>query len=468
ADLVDEGTFHEYGGLAVAGQRQRHSLQSLIERTPADGVVTGTGSVNGLCVIVGYDYTVWAGTQGHQGHRKVTRMLELAHRRRLPVVIFGEGGGGRAGETDGLNAFGLDIPTWRQLGLLSGVVPLVGVVAGYSFAGNAAMLGGCDVIIATQDSSLGMGGPAMIEGGGLGTFTPDEVGPMAVQGPNGVVDLVVEDDRAAVAAARRYLSYFQGRAETYGSADQTLLRDAVPENRARSYDMRAVVDLLTDTASVLELRKDFGPSIITALGRVEGWPLGIVASNPMALGGAIDSAAADKMTRFVRVCETFDLPVLSLCDTPGILVGPEAEKEATVRHAARLFVATASLRVPLLCVVLRKAYGLGAQAMFGGSVHAPFFTVAWPTAQFGSMGVEGMVRLGFRRELDQLEDEDERRRFFDEQARSIYEKGSALTAATYFELDDVIDPADTRSWIATALHNPRATPGPASRPIDPW
>ncbi|MEM8902766.1 MAG: carboxyl transferase domain-containing protein [Actinomycetota bacterium] len=479
ADLCDEGSFVEYGPLVLAAQRRRRSVEELIEKTPADGLVGGVGTVNGdrfdaraaQAVVMSYDYTVLAGTQGNQNHRKKDRLFEVAARQRLPVVLLTEGGGGRPGDTDGLGVAGLDCLAFRLFGELSGLVPLVGINSGRCFAGNAALLGCCDVVIATADSNIGMGGPAMIEGGGLGVFRPDEVGPMEVQVPNGVVDIAVADEAEAVQVAKRYLSYFQGPLTNWECADQRRLRHVIPENRLRAYDIRSVVTGLADTGSVLELRRSFGVGMVTALARVEGRPVGIVANDPTHLGGAIDSEGADKAARFLQLCDAFDLPIVFLCDTPGIMVGPEAETSGTVRHASRLFVVGGSLSVPFVTVVLRKGYGLGAQAMAGGSFHAPLFTVAWPTGEFGGMGLEGAVKLGYRDELAAVEDTEERAALFDEMVARMYDHGKALNFATHFEIDDVIDPADTRRWISSALVS--APPPPPregkKRPcIDTW
>jgi len=488
-DLCDEGSFVEYGPLVIAAQRRRRSLEDLIQNTPADGMVAGVGSVNGAlfeaeggakgnaersstqCIVMSYDYTVLAGTQGAQNHRKKDRMFELAEQWRLPVVFFTEGGGGRPGDTDGLGVSGLDCLAFSYFGRLSGLVPLVGVTTGRCFAGNAALLGCCDVVIATEDSNIGMGGPAMIEGGGLGIFRPEEVGPMDVQTANGVVDVAVADEAEAVDAARRYLAYFQGATSQWSCADQRLLRSLVPENRLRVYDVRAVVETLADEGSVLELRRGFGHGMVTALARIEGRPVGIVANNPTHLAGAIDSDGADKATRFMQLCDAFDLPLLFLCDTPGIMVGPEAEKTALVRHAARMFVTAASVSVPFFTIVLRKSYGLGAQAMAGGSFKSPFFAVAWPTGEFGGMGLEGAVKLGFRKELAAIEDAEERRALYEEMVDRMYQHGKAINSASHFEIDDVIDPAESRRWVVSAL---RSVPEPPPRSgkkrpcVDTW
>jgi len=479
ADLCDPGSFHEYGAFTVAAQRSRRSMKDLIARTPADGLVMGIGRVNGdlfpdvdaRCVAMAYDYTVLAGTQGAKNHEKKDRMFELAAELRLPMVVFAEGGGGRPGDTDAIVSGWLNIKAFTLLAKLSGLVPLVGVVSGRCFAGNAVVAGCCDVIIATAKTSLGMGGPAMIEGGGLGVFHPDEVGPTSVQRRNGVIDVVVADEAAAVRAAKQYLSYFQGPIKQWACADQRELRQVIPENRLRVYDVRRVIDLIADRDSVLELRRDFGTNMVTALIRVEGRPLGLLANNPMVLGGAIDANAADKAARFLQLCDAFDLPVLSLCDTPGNMVGPEAERSALVRHCCRLYVIGANLTVPIFSVVLRKAYGLGAQGMVGGSFHLPAFSVAWPTGEFGPMNLEGAVKLGFRKELEAISDPAQRKARFDEMVVEAYERGKALSTATLFEIDDVIDPADTRSWVMAGL---RSLPAPIPRTgkkracVDTW
>jgi acetyl-CoA carboxylase carboxyltransferase component len=460
ADLVDPGSFVEYGSLAIAAQRRRRSLDDLVARTPADGLVAGVGTVDGRpTAVLSYDYTVLAGTQGYQNHRKKDRLFDVIERQRLPVVFFAEGGGGRPGDTDAPGVSGLDCLAFNLWGGLSGWVPLVGITSGRCFAGNAAILGCCDVVIATAGSNIGMGGPAMIEGGGLGVFAPEEIGPLDVQVGNGVVDIAVADEAEAVAVAKRYLSYFGGPADGWACADQTALRDLIPENRRRVYDVRAVIETLADTGSVLELRPGFGLGMITVLARVEGRPLGIVANNPAHQAGAIDADGADKAARFMQLCDAFDLPLLFLCDTPGIMVGPDAETTALVRHASRLFVTGANLAVPSGTIVLRKGYGLGAQAMAGGSFKAPLFCVAWPTGEFGGMGLEGAVRLGYRTELEAIDDPDERDRAFDRMVAQAYEHGKALNSATHFEIDDVIDPADSRRWIATTFG---AAPPPAS------
>ena len=478
-DLVDPGSFVEWGAFAIASQRTRRTQEDLIEKTPADGLITGVGRVNGSLfgpeksrvAVALYDYTVLAGTQGKTNHHKKDRLFEIVEEQRLPLVFFTEGGGGRPGDVDVQSVAGLNTMAFHIFGRLSGSSPLVGINSGRCFAGNAAILGCCDVVIATKNSSIGMGGPAMIEGGNLGVFAPEEVGPMSVQVPNGMVDIAVEDEGEAVAVAKKYLSYFQGALPEWRAADQRLLRRAVPENRLRVYDVRNVIETLCDEASVLELRRAFGLGMVTALARIEGKPLGIVANNPTHLAGAIDSDGSDKAARFLQLCDAFDLPVLFLCDTPGMMVGPEVEKTALVRHCSRLFVTGANLGVPFGTIVLRKAYGLGAQAMAGGSFHAGTFAISWPTGEFGGMGLEGAVKLGYRKELEAIADASERRAAFDKMVAAAYARGKALSTATYFEVDEVIDPADSRRWVATALLDapPRPRNPHKKRPhIDTW
>jgi acetyl/propionyl-CoA carboxylase alpha subunit/acetyl-CoA carboxylase carboxyltransferase component len=456
ADLVDEGSFVEYGALTIAAQRNRRSEEDLIANTPADGLVAGVatigadrfGAAAAEAVVLSYDYTVLAGTQGMRNHAKTDRVFDLAARKRLPVVLFAEGGGGRPGDTDVGNIAGLDVPTFRALGALSGQVPLLSIVSGRCFAGNAALAGACDVIIATPDANIGMGGPAMIEGGGLGVYRPEDIGPIDVQRRNGVVGLAARDEAHAVSLARKYLSYFQGSVTRWEAPDPRLARHVVPENRLRAYDIRKAIESVVDVDSVLELRPDYGVGVVTALVRVGGVAYGLLANSSHHLGGAIDAEAADKIGDFLELCESFQLPLVSLCDTPGFMVGPEAEKEAAVRRFSRLFVLGARLTIPLGMIILRKGYGLGAMAMAAGSFHAPDFTIAWPTGEIGGMGLEGAVRLGFRKELTSVADPIERQQLFDRLVEAAYQHGKALTSATTFELDDVIDPADSRAWIS--------------------
>jgi acetyl-CoA carboxylase carboxyltransferase component len=459
-DLVDPGSFVEYGQLAVAAQRQRRSEDELRRQTPADGVITGLATINAeqfgtaaseVAVVI-YDYTVLAGTQGYFHHRKIDRILAVAEAQRLPVVIYTEGGGGRPGDTDVTTQIaGLDLPTFARFAGLAGKVPRVAVNNGYCFAGNAALFGSADLRLATRTSWIGMAGPAMIEGGGLGRFEPTEIGPVEVQSANGVIDFVAQDEAEATACARALLGCFQGRVARYDHADQAELAGLLPEDRRYSYHVRRVIETLVDTGSFIELGADFGPAVVTGFVRVEGRPLGLLASDCRVLGGAIDAAAAEKAARFMRLCSAHGIGLLSLIDTPGFMVGPDSEKQAAVRHMSDLFVAGAQLEVPLVAIFLRKGYGLGAMALAGGSFAAPVHAAAWPTGEFGGMGLEGAVRLGFRKELEAESDPEKREALFDKLVGELYRKGRAIEAATHLEIDAVIDPADTRRVASRAF-----------------
>ena len=477
ADLCDEGSFLEYGALAVAAQSTRRSADDLMRNTLADGMVSGIGSINGMlfgpgksrAVVMSYDATVLAGTQGKRNHQKTDRMLGIALANKLPVVLFAEGGGGRPGDVDVPTVAGLFVPTFASFARLNGQVPVLGVVAGRCFAGNAALLGCCDVVIATRSSNIGMGGPAMVEGGGLGVYTPEQIGPSAVQFANGVIDLLVEDEAQAVQAARHYLSFFQGRFKDWLAPDAAALRHVVPENRLRAYDTRHAMVGLVDQGSLLELRAGFGVGIHTALARIEGRAVGLLVNNPLHLGGAIDPDAADKAARFMQLCNAHGLPLVSLIDTPGFMVGPEVEEQAQVRHVSRMFIAAAHLRVPFVAIVLRKGYGLGAMAMAAGGFHEPTLMAAWPTGEFGGMGLEGYVRLGFRKELEAVPEGPQRDALFAQLVQARYDMGSAINMAATLEIDAVIDPAQSRQWLVRVLESAAQSSAAAHLPtIDAW
>ncbi|GAA6189326.1 carboxyl transferase domain-containing protein [Litorivita sp. NS0012-18] len=479
AQVCDAGSFKEYGEFAIAAQIQRRSMEDLVENTTGDGILTGLGQVNGdqfgddlaRCAFAVGDYMVLAGTQGQRHHRKLDRILKVAEEWTIPLVLFAEGGGGRPGDTERFVYSGMSTPTFSQLANLSGKVPLVGIVSGRCFAGNAALVGCCDVIIADESSNLGMAGPAMIEGGGLGIYPPEEIGPIDVQSANGVVDIRVKDEAEACEVARKYLSYFQGATTDWTAPDARALRHVVPQNRLRSYEVRDAIEGMADVGSVLELRREFGVGIVTAFMRIEGRPFGVIANNSKHLGGAIDADASDKAARFMQLCDAFDIPMISLCDTPGFMVGPEAERSALVRHVSRMFVTARSLSVPVFAVVLRKCYGLGAMGMIGGGTYDNLMSVSWPTGEFGPMGLEGAVTLGFRRELDAVTDAGEKKALYDKLVAQMYEQGKAIKVAQTLEIDAVIDPAETRDWLLAGLRSVRLRPPMSGRKrpmVDPW
>ncbi len=484
--LCDENSFLEYGQMAVAAQRTRRKIQDLIENTAADGIITGLATINsGLfqgdkhrqaevncrAAVVVNDYTVLAGSQGYFHHHKLDRILQIAEQEKLPVVMYTEGGGGRPGDVDVLTQIaGLNITSFAVWARLSGQVPRIAVNNGYCFAGNAALFGCADITIATETSWIGMAGPAMIEGGGLGSFRPTEIGPIDVQTKNGVVDIVARDEGHATALAQQLLGYFQGALPNWTAADQALLRSAMPIDRRFSYKVRELIDILVDADSFLELRNTFGKGIVTGFARIEGRPIGMMANDCRELGGAVDAQASDKAARFMQLCDGFGIPIISLCDTPGFMVGPASEEQASVRRMSSMFVAGASLTIPLVAIFLRKAYGLGAMAMAGGSFAAPIYSASWPTGEFGGMGLEGAVQLGFKKELDQLSDPAEREALFNRLVDESYEKGKATEAASFLEIDAVIDPVDTRSVILRALaaHDPNVRPHKPRNMIDTW
>jgi acetyl-CoA carboxylase carboxyltransferase component len=460
ADLVDDGSFTEYGQLAIAAQRSRRNFEELQVETAGDGVITGTATINsadhgtaaGSVAVVVNDYSVLAGTQGFFHHKKLDRILELAEDQRLPVIMYTEGGGGRPGDTDvTTHMAGLNIKSFSTWAGLSGLVPRIAVNNGYCFAGNAALFGCADITIATRKSWVGMAGPAMIEGGGLGEFKPTDVGPIEVQSNNGVVDIVAEDEAHATTLAKQCLGYFQGTTASWSCADQTALRDVVPEDRRWAYQVRDAIEIIADTGTFLELRSAYSRGMVTGFMRLEGRPIGLIANDCQHLGGAVDATGAEKAARFLQLCDAFELPLLSLTDTPGFMVGPDSEKEASVRKMSSLFVTGASISVPLVAIFLRKGYGLGAMAMTAGSFAAPVHTASWPTGEFGAMGLEGAVRLGFKKELHEVPEGPERDALFDNLLAGMYAAGRATEAATYTEIDAVIDPASTRSTVIKAL-----------------
>ncbi len=470
AAVVDPGSFVEYGRFVTAAQTDRRTDDELLDRTVADGIVGGVATVDGRsCAVLSYDYLVMAGTQGMRGHVKSDRLIDVIERLRLPTLFFAAGGGGRPGDTDIPLVSALDCTTFAAWARLSGQVPRIAVVDDNCFAGNAVIAGCADLIVACDGSSLGMGGPAMIAGGGLGEVAAADVGPLDVMTVNGVVDLAVERDDVD-AAARDLLCYFLGPGEEWVAPEQAPLRDAVPEREQVSYDPAPIVETLCDDDTVTWLRPDFAPELFTALGRIEGRTVGLFGNDTRRVAGAITADAGDKAARFLQLCDSAGFPVISLVDTPGMMVGPEAEASGMVRHASRLLIAGAQLSVPLVGVVLRRGYGLGAQAMLGGSTREPLMTLAWPGAHMGAMGLEGAVRLSMRAELAKIADEDERERTVGALTAAMREHSDVLNVARHFEIDDVIDPAQTRVIVARLLAAAaeRGRAAGSGRSVDAW
>ena len=459
-DLVQGKEVIEYGRFAVAAQRSRRDIDELRSQTAGDGVITATGHVNADLFATGRtetaliinDYTVLAATQGYYHHRKIDRLLDIAEQRCLPVVMYTEGGGGRPGDTDVLISMGgLDVPTFYRWAALAGKIPRIAVNHGYCFAGNAALFGAADLRIATRDSWIGMAGPAMIEGGGLGSYQATDIGPVGEHCRNGVVDVLVSDEQEATRAARQVLGYWQGALSHWDAAEQTVLRSILPENRRMAYDMRRILSVVLDSGTWLELRQDFGRAVIIGLGRIAGRAVAVLASDCRHLGGAIDIDAANKAADLFRLAERWQLPVVSFVDTPGFMVGPASERAGAPRVMAELFTAGAALTQPIVSIFIRRGYGLGAMAMAGGSFHVPVYSASWPEGEFGPMGLEGAVHLGYRQELEATPDGPEREALYQTLLNSLYERGRSTEAASYLEIDAVIDPADTRFAINEAL-----------------
>jgi len=469
--VLDAGSFVETGVLAGA------------EGEAAGGLVAGFGTLYGKAIAISsYDYSVWGGTQTGINHSKIDRVMDLALRHRWPFVCFADGGGARA---EGLRSSGFfgqgmanQVGTFDGMALLSGWVPTVSVVSGRSFAGNASIAGLSDVVFATRGSAIGIGGPPLVEAALGVTVTPEELGPSEMHERNGGIDLLIGDDAEGVDLVRRYLAYFLvERTEGTPSPTHATIRSIVPDNRRGLYDMRKVVRALADEGSVFELRPAWATGAITALARMGGHTVAVIANQPLSpIAGAIDSDAADKLARFIRLADAFDIPIVSLMDNPGFMLGPDAERAGIARHHARPLLAQVHRTVPLYLVHIRKAYGLGPMAM-GGMAQPTDLRLAWPTVEAGGMALEGAAALIQRREARDgpaaAEGEPggpsarERR---DELASSLREGSLALNAARRYTYDEVIDPAETRDRIVRMLD---LLPAPATRTtkkhyIDTW
>jgi acetyl-CoA carboxylase carboxyltransferase component len=439
--LADKDTFVEYGGLvrpAIAGMTGA-----------ADGLVMGTAKVGGRPVdLVCYDYTVYAGTQSAMNHAKITRMFEHAEKHRLPVICWLDGGGARP--HDMAVEARPSSPTFVVFARLSGLVPTIGIAPGRAFAGHANLAGLCDLLIATENSAMGMAGPPLVEAALGVKYTPEEIGPASVHWASGVIDILVKDEAEAIAAAHKYLSYFSSPQSGGEAPDQELLRTIIPENPRRAYNVRSVIQTLADRGSVLELKAGYGKAAVTAFARLDGRAVGIVANQPMHLAGAMDTPACLKMARFIQICDAFDIPVVILCDTPGLMVGPDVEKTGLMRHSARVLSALANATIPVLTVVLRKAYGLGYYIM-GSRPLDPAILLAWPTAEYGGMGLEGAVNIIHKKDLEAAASLEERADLHARLTASLKKSNTAVESAAKFLYDDVIDPAETREILIKTL-----------------
>lgn len=449
--LADPGSFREYGLLAKPGQPELDG--------PADGIVTGLARVRDRPIVVAsYDYTVLAGSQGNVNNTKLARILLIAEESRLPVVIFSEGAGHRVQEAT-LHTRGGGEAIFPALARLSGRVPTVCGVPGRAFAGNAIIAGLCDFVAGTRDAVIGMAGPPLVEAALGERLTPEEIGAIGIHAASGAAEAVAEDERQLIELISAYLSYFEGRLEPADPlVPATAMRSVVPADPRTPYDVREVISGLCDLGELLELRAGFAPSVVTALGRVDGWPVGFIASQPLVLAGAIDAPAADKISRFARLCDAFGLPAVFLVDSPGFLVGPAAERSGLLRHSTRVIHALTHLQIPVFTVTLRKSYGLAHVAMGGRQLGASMM-VAWPTAEYGAMGPEGAAKV--------LSGEDgiEAER---EHSMALRRNGASLRMAEIFAIDDMIDPAETRGTLADWLAAVMPATKPSHRPVDPW
>ena len=459
-DLVDLDSFIEYGQLAVAAQRNRRDYEDLMTETAADGIITGmckinselVGTENSNAIAIINDYSVLAGTQGFFHHKKLDRACELAIDSKLPVIMYTEGGGGRPADTDiSTQIAGLNITSFTNWAALTGKSLKIALNNGYCFAGNAALFGSADFCIATKKSWIGMAGPAMIEGGGLGTFKPEDIGPADMHFKNGHLDYLAEDEADGTKVVKKLLSYFQGITPDWEENEQSKLRNVIPEDRRMGFPVREIIETLADKESFLELKKVFGRSVITSFIRLEGRPFALIASDCQQLGGAIDSEASDKVANFLEICNLHNLPIISLVDTPGFMVGPDSETEGAFRRMGNFFKRGAKVDSPLVAIILRRGYGLGAMAMTGGSFVDPIYTASWPNGEFGGMGLEGYVKLGFKKELAAEETEEKRNALYEKLLAKMYEVGKATEAASYLEMDAVIDPIETRKVIIKAF-----------------
>jgi len=464
--LFDEGTFEEYGLLAAANG-QLAGEEDPARRSPADGVITGVGEIDGRSVAAAiYDFTVFGGSIGEVGERKVTRLREIALRDRIPMVWLVDSAGARleaGGDIDPRKIAGFADTGYlfREQVVMSGVVPQVAAMMGPGAAGTAYIPALADFLpMVKGTSSIAIGGPYLVESVVGEKVTEEELGGSKVHNElSGVADAEYADDAACLAAVREYLSFFPSHCEEKPprrpSSDPLDRRDddllkVVPENPRQAFDMHKVILSLVDDRKFFPLKPKWARNLITGLARVDGYPLGIVANNSMFYGGVLDVNSADKAARFINLCDAFQIPLLFLQDCPGFMVGTKVEQQGIIRHGAKMLYAVSQATVPKFTVVVRKGYGAGYYVM-NGRAYEPDLLVAWPGAEIGVMGPEGMVAIAARKLLQGAESPEAAKQMKSEMAEGLRQHISIYRTAALAMVDDVIDPRDTRRALARAL-----------------
>ena len=450
--LCDPGSFAEFGMLAHA--HSLHTTELAAEKTPADGVITGQGTIEGRpCCLAAYDFTVLAGSMGMVGEMKVTRMRELAMRNRVPMIWLLDSAGARIQETAGSTFAGAGALFYDQV-QMSGVVPQVAAMMGPCAAGTAYIPGLADFVpMVKETSSMSLGGARLVKASTGEDVTDMEMGGSQVHCyTSGVGDLEVEDDRACLEAVREFLGYLPSnnrdaapRKPTADPIDRRLdgLDQVVPANPRQGYDMRRLVKRIVDDEHFFEIKPTWARNIVTGFGRLGGGAVGVVANQPMHLGGILDVNAADKAARFIRMCDAFNVRLLFLQDVPGFMVGSKVEKEGIIRHGAKMLYAVSEATVPKVTVIVRKAYGAG-YFMMCGRGYQPDLIVAWPTAEISVMGPEGAVNILFNKQVEASADPDATRASLEAEVRKSIDP---YVAASWAYVDDVIDPEETRAVV---------------------
>ena len=469
--LFDKGSFVEIGILATAAEDP--SLAG--KRTPADGVITGFGLINGRkATVIAYDFTVIAGSIGEVGERKSQRIREMALSERIPIIWLLDSAGARIQEIASSKFASTGKLFYDQV-LLSGVVPQIAAIMGPTAAGTSYIAALADFVpMVKGTSSMALAGAPLVKAAiGEDISTEDLGGSRIHCEVSGVGDLEVKDDRECLEVIKKYLSYFPphsgekppatGRKETLSQNDRLArlvagegssadriddsILDIVPDDSRKMYDMRKILEKIVDGGDQLEIKPRFAAGVITTLARIGGASVGIVASQPAYRGGVIDVDESDKAARFINLCDAYNIPLLFLQDVPGFMVGSEVEKKGIIRHGAKMLFATSRASVPKITVIVRKAYGAGYYVMCGKAYGADLI-VAWPSAEISLMGAEGAVNIIFRKEIEKAANPDERRK----ELVAEYRKKIALEmAASGAFIDDVIDPRDTRRLIIAAL-----------------